>query len=148
MPAKPRQFTCPDCSRTRLTQVRRNLCFSCYERQRPRERKTLDTCESCERTRLAYYRRGLCPACYEQLRRRIFECGVCEREVEAPGSFAVMATCPRCWSRRRIIDRFFCLGCGETKRTRPTNGVCRACYQQNQMRAATCRVCGQTRKTE
>jgi len=148
MPAKPRQFTCPGCGRTRVTQVRGNICFSCYERQRPRERKTLTVCKKCARTRLAYHRLGLCPACYERQRRRVFECGVCKREVEAPASFAVMGTCPRCWSRRRIVDHFFCPGCGETKRTRPTNGVCRACYQQNQMREATCRVCGQTRKTE
>lgn len=148
MPAKARQFTCPGCGRTRVTQVRRNLCFSCYDRQRPRQRKTVAACKKCGRTRLAYHRRGLCPACYEQQRRRVFECGTCGREVEAPASFAVMATCPRCWSRLRIVKHFSCRGCGETKRTRPVGGVCRACYQQNQLRTATCRVCGQTRKTE
>jgi hypothetical protein len=84
MPAKPRQFTCPGCGRTKVTQVRRNLCSSCYERLRPRERKTLATCEFCERTRLAYHRPGLCPACYDQQRRRVFQCEVCKREEEAP----------------------------------------------------------------
>lgn len=78
----------------------------------------------------------------------MFECVVCNREVEAPASFAVMATCPRCWSRGRVVEAFVCPECGETKRTRPVRGVCRACYQQNHVRAATCRVCGQARKTE
>lgn len=148
MPAKPRQFTCPGCRRTRVTQVRRNLCSACYERLRPRERRTLATCESCERTRLAYHRRGVCPACYERQRRRVLKCGVCKREVEAPASFVAMGTCPRCWSRARVVAQFTCPACGETKRTRPHRGVCRACYERTRIRVATCLVCGQTRKMQ
>lgn len=148
MPAKPRQFSCPGCGRTRVTQVRRNLCSSCYEGLRPRERRTLATCERCERTRWAYHRRGLCPACYEQQRRRVFQCGVCRREVEAPASFAAMRTCPRCWSRARVIAQFTCPACGRTKRSRPQKGVCRPCYERGRIRVASCRVCGQTRKMQ
>lgn len=131
-----------------MTQVRRNLCFSCYERGRPRERKSLAICKECGRSRLAYHRCGLCPACYEQQRRSVFKCGDCKREVEAPASFAVMQTCPRCWSRNRIVEHFLCPECGETKRSRPVNGVCRACHQRRQVGTATCRVCGHTRMTE
>src|SRR6266581_343886 len=51
-------------------------------------------------------------------------------------------------ARSRVVERFECPACGEVKRTRPVNGVCRVCYQRGQVRTATCRVCGQTRMTE
>ena len=146
MPSKPRLFTCPRCARTLLTIVGRNLCSACYTRARPRENRSLATCMACQRTRFAFHRRGLCPGCYEQTRRRVFTCGTCKREVEAPSLFATMATCPRCWSRSRIINEFTCPSCGRTKRTRPQAGLCRRCHEQGRIRISTCSACGQTRK--
>lgn len=146
VPSKRRLFTCPGCGRTRQTNVRLNLCTTCYERQRPpRERHSLATCHDCGRTRWANHRRGLCPACYERQRRRTFACVSCGRTVEAPASFAALQTCPRCYSRARVV-LFACPACGETRRTRPEGGVCRRCAYGRQMRVATCRACGQTRK--
>lgn len=148
VPSKPRLHTCPACKRTRVTLVRRGVCAGCYERLfNPRERHTLATCVDCGRTRWAYYRRRLCPACYEQRRRRRFTCLGCERELEAPASFAAMRLCPRCYTARKTTV-FACPACGVTAVTRPQHGVCRRCYEQRRVHVATCRVCGQTRKTE
>jgi hypothetical protein len=148
MPSKPRLFDCPACGRTRETIVTRGVCVVCYQRSRPpRWRKTLATCAGCGEARRVYFRRGLCPRCYERWRRRLFACGSCGRDVEAPATFAAMGVCPRCWSRSRVVEDFACPACGETKRTRPQQGVCRACYERRRIRVATCAACGQTRET-
>ena len=146
MPSKPKLFTCPSCARSRVTIVRSDLCSACYTRARPRDNRSLATCSACRRTRVAFYRRGLCPGCYERTRRRMFTCGTCHREVEAPYSFAAMAICPRCWSRSRVVNEFTCPSCGRTKRTRPEGGLCRRCHAQGRVRISTCSACGQTRK--
>ncbi len=147
MGSKRREHTCPACGRTAVTVVRKGLCAGCYERTRPRERRTLATCQACGLTRRSYYRRGLCTTCYERGRRRTFRCATCARTVEAPASFAVLLTCPRCYERARVT-LFACPTCGRTRRTRPEGGVCRSCAYRRRLRVATCRWCGQTRKAE
>jgi integrase len=145
MPGKAREFSCPECDRTRVTQVVGERCLQCYERAR--ERRSVATCEDCGRTRYAYFRRGLCPACYEQRRRRSFRCATCLETVKAPASFAAMATCPRCWSRDQVVD-FVCPSCGLAMHGRPDGGTCHGCATERRMRTATCVDCGQTRRAE
>lgn len=177
MANKKYDFTCPACTQTKETVVRKGLCNACAQRLE----KHVFTCPGCAQIRLTKVLGGLCSRCHARQNKRLFTCPVCcetrttrvlqqmcercyehqpqrarrhKTKVETCLNCGVTrraqfarGPCPRCYRHWLGREPVRCLGCGQVKPDFLTRGLCQPCYRRSLLRLQTCTRCGQTRRT-
>ena len=148
MPANPRRFCCPECRRTVVTEVKRNLCTRCYRQTL----KRLFCCPACGETRVTGVRKGLCFRCYQRTRppREHKTMGRCNGCAQVRVAFYRQGLCPGCYERERR-QCFTCPAC-QRQVEAPANfaamRVCPRCWSRSRVvEAFTCPACRVTKRT-